>query len=374
MLFYLAVYGSMNGYLLWRAKAALSLGLKGASVLGLWIILMVTAPIAMHLCEQAGMEKTARLLAWVGWCWLGLVFLFVCASIPLDLVRGAGALSRMAFGPRAAAFAPGSKLAFLVAVSLSLAGNVYGFFEARAIRTEHLVIHSSKAPQSIGRFRIVQISDVHFGLILRQGLMSSISRIVDEAQPDLLVSTGDLVDGEPSRLDGLSSRLAALPARAGKFAVTGNHEFYAGIEKSLEFTRKAGFTVLRQERARVNSWLTLVGVDDPAGTRHGAPKPDEAPLLAQAGPSSFILLLKHQPVVEKAAAGHFDLQLSGHLHGGQIFPFNFVAKLSYPFWCGLARLPEGGEVYVSRGAGTWGPPARLFEPPEITVIDLEPSN
>ncbi len=376
MLFYLAIYGSMNGYLLWRAKGALSLGLKGTTLIGFWIIMMVAAPVAMHLCERAGMEKTARLFAWAGWCWLGFIFLFICASLPLDIFRAAGALLRLVFGPKMAAFVPGSKLAFLTAVSLSLTGNVYGFFEARAIRTERIVIHSSKVPKGIGRFRIVQISDVHFGLILREGLMSSIARVVDQAQPDILVSTGDLVDGASSSLDGLSSRLAALPARDGKFAVTGNHEFYAGIEQSLAFTKKAGFTVLRQEKTAIGGWLTLVGVDDPAGSRfkEGKALPDEKPVLDLAVPSSFIVLLKHQPVVEKGAAGHFDLQLSGHIHGGQIFPFNFVVRLSYPLWCGLTKLPEGGEVYVSRGTGTWGPPVRLFEPPEITIIDLEPAH
>lgn len=374
LLFYIAIYGSMNGYLLWRARAALSLGSKGTMLLGGWLLLMILAPLLMRLCERAKLESAAKIMAWIGWCWLGFLFLFICASVAFDLLRGTGTLAGLAFGERVARFAPSVNLAFFLAITLSLLGNVYGFFEARAIRTEHIVIRSAKVPKEVGRFRIVQISDVHFGLILRRGLMSRMASAVKAARPDLLVSTGDLVDGEPSALDGLSDRLAALPARVGKFAVTGNHEFYAGIEKSLEFTRKAGFTVLRQEQAGVGNWLTVVGVDDPAGSHlnngHGAP--DERPILAAADPSKFILLLKHQPVLKEGAAGRFDLQLSGHVHGGQIFPFNFVTRLSYPMRCGLTRLPEGGGLYVSRGTGTWGPPVRLGAPPAITVIDLEP--
>ncbi len=373
LVFYLAIYGSMNGYVLWRARAALSLGVRGTVLLGCWLLLMILAPVLMRLCERANIEGTARVMAWTGWCWLGLLFLFICASLVFDLLRGAEALAGMAFGPRATGLAPGVKLSFFLALSLSLAGNVYGFFEARAVRTEHLVIRSAKVPKEVGRFRVVQISDVHFGLILRRGLMSRIARAVEAAQPDLLVSTGDLVDGEPASLDGLSDRLAALPARVGKFAVTGNHEFYAGIERALAFTRKAGFTVLRQEKLNIGDWLTVVGVDDPAGShlKNGGGAPDERPILATVDVSRFVILLKHQPIVAHGAAGRFGLQLSGHLHGGQIFPFNFVARLSYPFWCGLTKLPEGGEIYVSRGTGTWGPPVRLFAPPEITVIDLE---
>jgi hypothetical protein len=373
LLFYLAIYGSMNGYLLWRARAALSLGAKGTMLLGGWLLLMILAPVLMRMCERANLVGIARVMAWIGWCWLGFLFLFICASVAFDLLRGTGTLAGLAFGEQVARFAPSVRLSFFVALTISLLGNVYGFFEARAIRTEHIVIRSAKVPREVGRFRIVQISDVHFGLILRRGLMGRMASAVQASLPDLLVSTGDLVDGDVSELDGLSDRLAALPARVGKFAVTGNHEFYAGIQKSLEFTRKAGFTVLRQEQARVGNWLTVVGVDDPAGSHlnNGQGAPDERPILAAADPSNFIILLKHQPVIKEGAAGRFDLQLSGHVHGGQIFPFNFVARLSYPFWRGLATIPEGGEIYVSRGTGTWGPPVRFGAPPEITVIDLE---
>jgi predicted MPP superfamily phosphohydrolase len=363
----------MNGYLLWRARAALSLGAKGTMLLGGWLLLMILAPVLMRMCERANLVGIARVMAWIGWCWLGFLFLFICASVAFDLLRGTGTLAGLAFGEQVARFAPSVRLSFFVALTISLLGNVYGFFEAREIRTEHIVIRSAKVPREVGRFRIVQISDVHFGLILRRGLMGRMASAVQASLPDLLVSTGDLVDGDVSELDGLSDRLAALPARVGKFAVTGNHEFYAGIEKSLEFTRKAGFTVLRQEQARVGNWLTVVGVDDPAGSHlnNGQGAPDERPILAAADPSNFIILLKHQPVIKEGAAGRFDLQLSGHVHGGQIFPFNFVARLSYPFWRGLATIPEGGEIYVSRGTGTWGPPVRFGAPPEITVIDLE---
>jgi hypothetical protein len=159
LVFYLAIYGSMNGYLLWRARAALSLGAKGTMLLGGWLLLMILAPVLMRMCERANLVGIARVMAWIGWCWLGFLFLFICASVAFDLLRGTGTLAGLAFGEQVARFAPSVRLSFFVALTISLLGNVYGFFEARAIRTEHIVIRSAKVPREVGRFRIVQISN-----------------------------------------------------------------------------------------------------------------------------------------------------------------------------------------------------------------------
>jgi predicted MPP superfamily phosphohydrolase len=160
----------------------------------------------------------------------------------------------------------------------------------------------------------------------------------------------------------------------GKFAVTGNHEFYAGIDQALAFTAAAGFRVLRGEAVPVGDYLTVAGIDDPAGARReGAPLPDEVPLLAKAQRNRFLLLLKHQPRIRPGAVGLFDLQLSGHVHKGQIFPFNLLTWLSYRIRCGLTELEGGSRLYTSRGTGTWGPPIRFLAPPEVTVITLTPA-
>ena len=247
----------------------------------------------------------------------------------------------------------------------------YGYFEALDIRTEMVIVKTPKIPKSIGRLRVVQISDVHLGLIVREERLKSILNEVKRSEPDLLVSTGDMVDGQINSMTGLAELLREINPRYGKFAVTGNHEFYAGLENSLDFLKKAGFKVLRGETISVAGILNIAGVDDPAGKQFGlfAEVPEKR-LLSTLPKGTFTLLLKHRPVVDKDARGLFDLQLSGHVHKGQIFPFSIITRLFYPVRAGEMNIIDGASLYVSRGSGTWGPPVRFLSPPEVTVIDL----
>jgi predicted MPP superfamily phosphohydrolase len=183
-------------------------------------------------------------------------------------------------------------------------------------------------------------------------------------QPDLIVATGDIVDAEIDHLDGLSQRFASLQPPLGKYAVTGNHEFYAGIKPALDFLGRSGFAVLRGTAVSPRPGLVLAGVDDPV-----AGGGDEIALLPLA-PRDFTVLLKHRPLLAAGSLGRFDLQLSGHAHRGQIFPFNLLTGLTFPMQDGLYRLGGESWLYTSRGTGTWGPPMRLFSPPEITLFEI----
>ena len=217
----------------------------------------------------------------------------------------------------------------------------------------------------------MQISDVHLGLIVREDRLTRILQKVKAANPDILVSTGDLVDGQVCNLNHLSDLLKEITPRYGKFAVTGNHEFYAGLDNAECFTENAGFTLLRGEKISAAGILTIAGVDDPSGKILGVSKDvSEKELLSKLPREKFTLLLKHRPLVDRNSLGHFDLQLSGHVHRGQIFPFSIFTWLYYPLQSGLAALPYNSHLYVSRGAGTWGPPIRFLSPPEVAVIDL----
>jgi hypothetical protein len=164
--------------------------------------------------------------------------------------------------------------------------------------------------------------------------------------------------------------LREINPRFGKYAITGNHEFYAGLDQSLNFTAQAGFTLLRGERVDLEG-ITIAGVDDPqarsVGLYRGKPEKD---LLSDVPESRFILLLKHRPLVDGNSRGFFDLQISGHVHRGQIFPFSIITGLYYQTQAGFSTLSDGSSLYVSRGSGTWGPPIRFLSPPEVTVIDL----
>jgi uncharacterized protein len=212
---------------------------------------------------------------------------------------------------------------------------------------------------------------VHIGLIVRDDRVRRVMEQVKRTEPHLFLSTGDLVDGEVTSLDRLADMLQEVNPRYGKFAITGNHEFYAGIEQAVTFTKKAGFIMLRGERRTIEDFLTIVGVDDPAGP--GMLKGDgdlERKLLAESSSDKFTLLLKHRPDVERGNLGLFDLQLSGHVHGGQIFPFRLITRLFYPMYSGFYSLANKSSLYVSGGSGTWGPPIRFLAPPEVTLIEL----
>jgi predicted MPP superfamily phosphohydrolase len=234
-------------------------------------------------------------------------------------------------------------------------------------------LKSSKVPAALSRLRIVQITDVHLGLLVRETRLGRILQTVRQANPDILVSTGDLVDGQIDNMASLASMFQEIRPKYGKFAVTGNHEYYAGIDRSLAFKRDAGFTVLRGSGAEIAGFIALAGVDDPAGRPYGDyAEISEEKLLRGYPRYHFTVLLKHRPVVDKEAIGLFDLQLSGHVHKGQIFPFVFAVRAFFPYVSGLYDFQQGSLLYVSRGSGTWGPPMRFLSPPEVTVIDVIP--
>ena len=205
--------------------------------------------------------------------------------------------------------------------------------------------------------------------------LSRIIGLLERVKPDLVVATGDLVDAQMDRSNNLAAMLATLTPPLGKFAVAGNHEFYAGIRQSGRFLKAAGFKLLRNEAFELKGLLKIVGVDDPAGRRRYPENSwvgkEERILLTDSESKRFTLLLKHRPRVETESTGQFDLQLSGHTHGGQIFPFNLITGLFYSRQRGFYTLDKGSVLYVNRGTGTWGPPMRFLSPPEVTLIELQ---
>lgn len=357
----------MHLYIFFKAKAAFGFGFTASSICLVFLLLMIFAPVLVRLTE--GMRTVPNIIAWAGYTWMGVLFLFLSISLPLDayklLVYGAGVLLSRDFSMLMLS----SRSIFMIPFLLSMLISVYGYFEANNIILERVRIETEKLPGQISRLRIVQISDVHLGLIVRYKRLKSILDIVKEADADILVSTGDLVDAQMNHFDGIVELLQEIKPRYGKFAVTGNHEFYAGIDQALDFTEKAGFHILRGEVVNIKGLINIAGLDDPAGQHYnGSVGKTGKEMLAGVSKSVFTLLLKHRPLPEEQ--GLFDLQLSGHTHNGQIFPFNLITGLEYPVNKGLYEIAEGSYMYVSRGSGTWGPPIRFFSPPEVTVIDL----
>lgn len=333
---------------------------------------MMLAPLSLRVAERAGITIGLHQIAAVAFSWMGLLYIFIALFAAVDGIRLFLAVVSTRFSLSYTLLRTGTTRFFYGIILLTLTLFVYGLTEASSPRIEYVELRSAKIPPAIGRLRIVQLSDVHLGLLVDEKLLEKILALVRETAPDLLVSTGDLVDGQPNDLHKASSLLATINPPLGKIAVTGNHEFYAGIENSVAFTHAAGFTLLRQQVVDFDSFL-VVGVDDKA-IQHGnnIMPVKEHDLLEPLPQDTFVLLLKHRPDISPESIGHFDLQLSGHTHKGQIFPFNVITWFFYPYPSGRLTSLAKGYLYLNRGTATWGPPIRIGAPPEVTVIDIYP--
>lgn len=368
---YFAVYGMLHLYLMVKLRRAYYLHGLGYGFLLILLLFLMLAPIQTQVLHAQGMVLLATISDWIGFVWMGYLFIFVCIALPMDGYHLLLVLGQHLIGCDLTHLMLSRRQSVMVTGILALGLMVYGAYEARHPRVEKVAIESAKISASAGRIRIVQISDLHLGLMRYPGKLEAIAAATQAAQPDLLVSTGDLVNGPVQGRATAAAVLSSITAPLGKFAVTGEQEFYSKTKQGIDFTRAAGFTILRNRSLPAGKALTLVGIDDPA-VGPTAVGPNESDLLARAPKSRFTLLLKHRPIVTRANQGRFDLQLSGHTHKGQIYPLALLVRLRYPMHHGLHRLPSGAHLYVSRGAGTWGPPIRLLAPPEITIIDLVP--
>jgi hypothetical protein len=368
----LLIWGSMHAYAWARIKGYCDLPTSWASTLALALLVLMAAPIAGMALGRTRHLLAGGVVTLVGMLWAGAFFLFFWVSLLHDVWNGAltvaGFLVPAVRGARLLGAGP-----ILAEAGLVCAITVYAVFEAGHITPEHVVVRTPKLPEGRDRLRIVQVCDIHLGVTVGERRLARILARVREARPDVLVSVGDLVDAEMGGMDHLAGMLADVQAPLGKWAVTGNHEYYAGIAQALEFTRRAGFTVLSEDVVRVCDGLSLAGVDDGGGLRppFGRGQPgDEQAVLRRAEAGDYVVLLKHRPLVQKDSIPLFDMQLSGHTHRGQIFPFTLFVLGHYEYRHGLVELAPGRYLYTSRGSGTWGPPMRFLNPPEVTIIDI----
>ncbi|GLW71157.1 membrane protein [Kitasatospora phosalacinea] len=253
------------------------------------------------------------------------------------------------------------------AVAVGVVGNgTYGVL--RGPRLKHVTVPLAKLPRAAHGYRIAVVSDIHLGPILGRSHTRRIVDTINAVQPDLITVVGDLVDGTVPELGPAARPLADLRAKDGAYFVTGNHEYFSGAAPWVEFVRELGVHPLENDRVEL-AWFDLAGVNDLAGTAQGQ-GPDYAKALGDRDRSRASVLMAHQPVTIRDSVHHgVDLQLSGHTHGGQLWPGNYLAELANPTVAGLERYGDT-QLYVTRGAGAWGPPVRVGAPSDITVVTL----
>ena len=354
------VYGAMHLYAFSKVWMAFPHTYALALALLLWGVGMVFSPFMIWYLERQHWHNATVVLSWIVYLWMGLLLLFCLVSLAFDLAHLLAALSGFKW--------PDASLTLRVTGLLAVVLTGYGFVEARQIRVEHVTVRTPKLSPDVGRLTIAQLSDMHLGIMLGDKFLRRVMTRLCELKPDIVVATGDIVDGQGDDFNRMAAGFHACTVPKGEFAITGNHEFYVGLDNSLRFLHDAGFTVLRGEPAAAGG-VVFVGVDDPAGLATGQEAKPDTRAISEIPKQDFVILLKHQPRVDSTIP--FDLQLSGHIHGGQIFPINWITHLVYGVDAGLTKLSGGRWLYVSRGTGSWGPPIRLLAPPEITLITIE---
>ncbi len=372
-----AVLGGLHYYLWYRLVRAPELSASWQRA-GTWALVAaaVLIPVSM-LLTPALPRRGAIIVSGLAYGWFGvailLFFLLVTSEVIRALVLAVAALSSKPLDAERRTLLSRGIAGFVGLMALGLGGmgaaSALGEVAVRSVR-----VNLRRLPNALSGFRVVQLSDVHIGPTIGRSFLARVVEQVNALDPDIVVITGDLVDGSVEALRAHVAPLADLRAKHGVFFVTGNHEYYSGVVEWLDELRRLGVRVLRNERVSIGDGehsFDLAGVDDwSAAGFGGGHGPDLERALAGRDPARELLLLAHQPKqILKAAASGVGLQLSGHTHGGQIFPWTLFVKLDQPYIAGLS-LHEGTQIYVSRGTGYWGPPMRVGAPAEITVLEL----
>lgn len=320
-------------------------------------------------------RSTARIVTWLGWAGMGLFStLFV-----LTVIRESVLLLALALDGLRPELINRASLTHDSALAVTLLGfliTLLGFSNARrTAAVNRVTVPIDNLPAALEGFQLVQISDIHIGPTIRGDYLRRIVLAVNRLRPDMVAITGDLVDGSVRELGPHVKPLADLVSRHGSYFVTGNHEYYSGAHSWIAELRRLGITVLLNDHVVLRhdgAMAVVAGVTD-YNAAHFDPTHRSNPSAAIAGapPEAGVrILLAHQPRSAPAAAdAGFDLQLSGHTHGGQFMPWNFFVKMQQPFVAGLHRLRQLW-VYTSRGTGYWGPPKRFGAPSEITLVTL----
>ena len=363
-----AVLLAVHSYLFWKLRQWL-----GGRIWQLPVLLLFALMLVMLIFRRELFAQIPPFVSNFNFIWLGFILLAFGVFLALDLLTLLAYLAKWVSGfDLTGLLAPSRRIPLGLALSVCLAA--YSLWSAQNVRVNVHEIATAKLPSGVERVRVVQLSDIHLSESTGAADLRKIDAKVRELAPDIIAFTGDLVDTDMENRAEEALILRDLPASSGKYAVMGNHEYYRGLANSRAFMRRSGLEILENQAVADKSGIIVVGVDDPVMPRKPEDPADLATLLKRQDQSRFILLLKHRPYVEPEETGLFDLQLSGHTHGGQIWPGTILAKrFNRNVEQGLTELVSGAGrslLYVSNGTGYWGPPMRFMAPPEIAVFDL----
>jgi uncharacterized protein len=301
---------------------------------------------------------------------LGIVWVLFVWSVLGNVLRGVLALAGVEDPVR-------SRTVTAVVAVIAVVLLLWGYAEAmRVSRVRRIDVHIPRLGAGLDGLKVVLLTDTHYGPINRARWSRGVVDVVNSLDADLVAHTGDIADGEVAQRREQAAPLGDVQARLGRVYVTGNHEYFSGAQRWVEHMASLGWEALHNRHlvvSRGGDSLVVAGVDDRTAAGSGVPghHMDHAAALAGADESLPILLLAHQPQQVTGAVAHgIDLQISGHTHGGQMWPFHYLVRIDQPVLQGLSRHGERTQLYTSRGTGFWGPPFRIFAPSEITLLTL----
>jgi len=388
---FLSLIALANRYLWLRLVRDTRLPRRGSQVATVLIILFASS-LPLLMLVWAGWSRTnAPYVNFVAFSWLGITFYLVMLLLAADAVRAGSWLVRRSQRPAARSGGPDAPAApaeaetrrvFVargVAGGALLAAGGIGAFGMRAalwdITTPETHVVLPRLPRALDGFSIALLTDIHIGPLLDGRFLRHLVEQTNALKPDMIVIGGDLVDGSVPQIGHHVAELRHMQSRYGTYFVTGNHEYYAGAGPWVEFLRSLGIHVLLNQRVEIGdagASFDLVGLPDFHAGRVGAEEPQISKAIFGRDPERELIVLAHQPVqIQHAAIAGAGLQLSGHTHGGQLFPFGALTRLVQPYLAGLYRhTGTDTQIYVSRGSGFWGPPMRVLAPAEIALLRL----
>jgi predicted MPP superfamily phosphohydrolase len=370
---FFTLYGLINFYVFLRGWQAIppDSSLRIPYVVVFWALAL--SFIAGRFLERIAISTFSDIVVWVGSFWLAAFAYFMLLALLIDVLRLANYV--VPFFPSFITrnYVRAKEITALGAVLLVAGALVAGYFNARTPRLRTLNLHIDKSVDSLRSLNLAVASDIHLGTIIGRSRLDAIVKTINALDPDLILLPGDIVDEDlgPVIKQNLGEMLRKLKARYGVIAITGNHEYIGGVEEACGYLEEHGITVLRDTSVRINNGLFVVGREDRSISQFARKKRKPLhELMTQVDKRLPVILMDHQPFgLDEAVGQGVDLQLSGHTHHGQLWPFQFITKAVYELSWGYLKRGST-HIYVSSGVGTWGPPVRIGNTPEIVNIRL----
>jgi predicted MPP superfamily phosphohydrolase len=365
------VYGAVNYYIFITGWNAIPHRSYTATMYIILYLFFSLSFIAGRILERKMLSWFSTFLVWVGSFWLAAMVYFLLFSVFFDLIRLVNLIFPIYSTEPRLKYSELKFLLFFIVLSAVFVIVLLGFFNARIPRVKKLYIKINK-PSKFSALKIAAASDIHLGTIVNQPMLRKIVTLINSLEPDLVLLPGDVVDEDigPVIKQNLGETLKLIKSKYGVYGITGNHEYIGGVEPACKYLEEHGINMLRDRVLQIEDDLFIAGREDRSIKQFAGKlrKPlDE--ILKDIDKSNPIILMDHQPSgLADAEKNGIDLQLSGHTHNGQLWPFNFITKKVYELSWGF-KTKGSTQYYVSCGAGTWGPPIRTGNRPEIVLIN-----